>query len=128
MEEIEFAITRFNKFLKNHIFWVEDPYNFGDEGSLGIKIILTGIKRYIVVGEWKDHVTFTIEIVDSTGKLTRYITDSLIGDNEIEINTYEDKISYSFRQKVNNLVSNVLTRFSLDEYPPILTKVVKNFK
>ena len=128
MNLIDFPIERFNQFLEKHTFWIDDPFNFGIDGSIQIKVKLTGISKYIVTGTWKEYISFTIEIIGASDDTTRKLTDMIIKDETI-VKTYNEDIPYTFKQEITEVLSKVLTYFSLDEkYSPILTKVVKNFR
>lgn len=128
MNLIDFPIERFNQFLEKHTFWIEDPFNFGIDGSLQVKVKLTGTSKYIVTGTWRDHITFTVEVIGASDDATRKIADMVLRDKTI-VKTYNDDIPYTFKHKITEVLHKVLTYFSLDEkYYPILTKVVKNFR
>ena len=65
MNNLDPIIKRANKFFDSHIFEVYTQPTHDDDFSMptNVKIVLTGVKDYIVIGEKKPHIQYTIYIL-----------------------------------------------------------------
>jgi len=88
-----------------------------------VKVVLTGIRKYISMGEWRPHVTFTAYILP-TNEESDIFYSLLSGyhGKEQEINTFDHNPYSSFIWVIQRKLSEMLEYFSLPE--AMLTKVV----
>lgn len=120
MNIIDFPIERLNEFLSNHSFVVTKPLgeNVEIEGNLTVKVILTGIKPMISVGELKDFIEYTLVLEDVDDNHIKsiygYLFASVKTQDYIISNT--DTRFYLLTSQVNELLRNFLRYFNIDNY------------
>jgi hypothetical protein len=121
-------VQRLNKFLDTHVFTiplldeVDDPDNFID-----IKLKITGEKKLISVGEWKDYYTYTIIVLPTKSRIANLIFKDLLSDG-IEIDLTNSKygvITFRMTRMTNNLLYNLFEYYTIDR-SVIATKMVIN--
>lgn len=122
MENIQVILDTANKFLKNHIFTIENAFMI-PKANLDVKIKLLKIKDYVSVGELKPFIQYELQILDQKDDfLNNFIHRLMRNEKEITIDTKNTSF-YTERIKLEPEVKNFLNHFSI-EYPLICTKVI----
>jgi len=132
MMEGEALITRVNEFLDYNVFEIPDPFNIGGwqnaELKVKVKVKIKETKRYIVVGEWKELLTYELTFLPTDGLMDGILNDYRFDNKkELELSTYEDKGFSPILLKVNELLENFLNYFGID-IGVICTKVINGIK
>lgn len=124
MKPIDFPIERINEYLDNHVFEVEDESMFGFPLKTNVKVNLTGIKNYIVIGDSKPHITYTLYVLPSnkTSDIFFQHYSESRGGNIQYITTSSDDY-YFLRKIIESELDNLLPYFGVD-LRTICTKVV----
>jgi len=124
MEELELPIERFNKFLSQHEFRVEDPMgdNFPSDVFANVKVQITGTKRMIRMGDEMTFVTCTIYIQDSHPMMDA-LTNMLMNGKKEKVVGNDDLTFYILTNRVTVQLQNFLKYWGLNN-PTICTKVV----
>ena len=119
------TLKQANKFFdKNFI----EVYTILDEDGdrtipTNVKVELTGIQKYISMGEWKPHVNFTAYILPTNEESDIfYSVLSAYHGKEQEIKTFDHNAYSNFAWVIQRKLSEMLEYFSLPE--AMLTKVV----
>jgi hypothetical protein len=125
MNNLDPIIKRANKFFDSHIFEVYTQPTHDNDFSMptNVKIVLTGVKDYIVIGEKKPHIQYTIYILPTNTQSDSFnsLWSNLYG-NELPITT--SSIEYSELRFIMNLkLENFLKYFGIDANV-ICTKVI----
>ena len=119
------VLDRVNKFFKNYTF--EVYYLFDSEGEAvvptNIKIKLTGVKDFILMGDLKPFITYTAYILPSNENSDKFnsILSAHFG-RETPIKTFDHGAYGNFAWVMTKKLSELLKYFSLPE--AILTEVV----
>jgi hypothetical protein len=125
MDLINFPIERINNFLSNHTFTIYDPLGFDADDYLDVKIKLTGTKKMIHVGDWKEYILYTVYVISGSdlGKRIFNLTwKSNSSDNSYIISTSDSKY-YKLSLQLDSRLSEFLRYFSLD-YRLMVNKIV----
>jgi hypothetical protein len=125
MNLIDFPIERINRFLETHTFTIEDPFSFDmPEMTLDVKIKLTGMKKYISVGEWTEYIQYEMYII-SGSEIGVKVFDIMWGksNENVYYPTTSDTKYYRLNRLVSDTLRNTLKYFGLD-YPVISVKIV----
>jgi len=126
MAALDFPLERLNYFLDKHTFVIQNPFgDLGEDINVTVKIVLTGIKPMILVGDWKDFIEYTLTLVDIDSQFARGIfgyqfTAAKTNDYKIE-NT--DTKFYLVTTKVNGLLRDFLKYFGI-ENPVSCTRII----
>jgi hypothetical protein len=120
MNIIDFPIERVNEFLSKHSFEITKP--FGYESTIGdkldVKVKLTGIRPMISVGEWKDYIEYTLILDKVDGTHLRQMLGYVFASkksNDVSISN-NDTSFYYLTSQVNEMLSNFLKYFNIDNY------------
>ncbi len=119
------TLKQANKFFDRNFIEI---YTILDEDGdrtipTNVKVELTGIQKYISMGEWKPHVNFTAYILPSNEESDIfYSVLSAYHGKELEIKTFDHNPYASFVWVIQKKLSEILEYFSLPE--AILTKLV----
>lgn len=119
------VLDRVNKFFKNYTF--EVYYLFDSEGEpvapTNVKIKLTGVKDFVLMGDLKPFITYTAYILPSNENSDKFnsILSAHFG-RETTIKTFDHGAYGNFAWVMTKKLSELLKYFSLPE--AILTEVV----
>ena len=119
------TLKQVNKFLDRNFIEI---YTILDEDGdrtipTNVKVELTGIQKYISMGEWKPHVNFTAYILPSNEESDIFYSAlSAYHGKELEIKTFDHNPYASFVWVIQKKLSEMLEYFSLPE--AMLTKLV----
>jgi hypothetical protein len=124
MEQLGLPIERFNKFLSQHEFMVEDPMgdNFPSDVFAKTKIRFTGTKKMIRLGDETTFLTYTLFIQDSNPMMNA-ITNILMNGEKEKIIDNQDLTFYILINRVTVQLDNFLKYWGLGNRA-ICTKVV----
>ncbi len=122
-------LERVNHFLDKHIFKVPVAPTYNKEYNIktNVKVKLTGTKNYIVTGDETPHIQYTLYILESNP--TSDMLNGMIahvGGSDVQIST-SDHLYYNIRMPMNQLLTEFLTYFGLNERV-ICTRVVNEVK
>ncbi len=119
------TLKQANKFFDRNFIEI---YTILDEDGdrtipTNVKVELTGIQKYISMGEWKPHVNFTAYILPTNEESDIfYSVLSAYHGKELEIKTFDHNPYASFVWVIQKKLSEMLEYFSLPE--AMLTKLV----
>ena len=122
MEELQ--IERLNKFLSQHEFVVEDPMgeSFPPDVFANVKVLVTGTKKMIRMGDETIYVTYTLFIQDSNPMMNA-LTNILMDGNKEKVIVNQDLTFYILSNRVTSQLENFLQYWGLNN-PAVCTKVV----
>jgi len=119
------TLDRINHFLDKHVFEVPNVPTYNKEHNIktNVKVRLTGIKDYIVIGNQTPHIEYTLYILESnpTSDMVNGILANVDG-SDVKIST-KDHLYYNIRMSMDQLLTDFLTYFGANERV-ICTRVV----
>lgn len=130
MKDIDFPIEKINEYLSDHIFNVTSyPLGMGNNETVTnrVKVKLTGVNNYIVVGNYTPHVEYTLYILPSNKQADFWA--SLLAysyGNTIRLYTYSREYN-EITLVANQVVKNFLTMFGIN-MQTICTKVINELE
>jgi hypothetical protein len=126
MEQNEIPFNKINKFLSNHSFVIED---LRFRGKITVKYELTGIRNLRRIGEWTEHIGYTLYLESADSKLLEFLIINIfsnMGGNETEYKTADTELFF-ITNGADLALRNFLKYWGITNYV-ICTKIVNNIR
>lgn len=115
----------YNKFLKKEVFSVPNPFGAFLPGSNAeVKLEILGIKKYIMVGDEVEHLTYKITILPSETNLNTLV-HLMLGKDEADIPTFSTELYY-LRLECNQILKTYLEAFG--EFRNVICVKIENMR
>jgi hypothetical protein len=124
MEQI---LERVNQFLEQHSLVVENPLGDVTDSTMNltVKVKITGTKPMISVGEWKNHIEYTLYLEDIDSEIGRkYFNIMFIGGDNYKLSN-TDTMFFRLRQETNKVLNSFLSYWSINDRV-ICTRIINN--
>lgn len=103
-------INSLNSFFEKHTFTVKNVFFRFD---VNVKFEITGIKQYLVIGQPKDFLIYTLYLLPS-GKLDNILKHFFRGRDSIAIGTNYEEFPYEILTKCDDLIRKALKYMSIE--------------
>lgn len=120
-------LDRINKFLEDKTFRVPDPFRLGsDILPIDVKIKLEGNKEYIRVGEYENHIEYTIYVVGPEENKKDINQFLFFNQKSLPINTSSNTLPFA-RYYIDSLLKNFLKYFGVED-DVICTEIINDME